>query len=141
MVIRLNKENVDAEIDYMARSLNDGLVRMKLNEAKIERTLFDYVTKDILDSYDKLIAQRKECVEKYINYYKIFLGNDEDIDIVELYKSISYKQEQEIKYWNKEIKPIKEIKKESDSFSDAEYEKEIRSFFADRTRFSGAESK
>lgn len=137
----LNKESVDAEIDYMAKSLNDGLVKMKLNEAKIERTLLDYVTKDIVDSYDKLIAQRKECVDKFINYYKIFLGNDEDIDIVEIYKSISYKQEQEIKYWNKEIKPIKDMKKESDNFSDAEYEKEIRSFIADNSRFGGAESK
>ena len=139
MVITLNKESVDAEIDYMAKSLNDGLIRMKLNEAKIERTLLDYVTKDIVDSYDKLIAQRKECVDKFINYYKIFLGNDADVDIVEIYKSISYKQEQEIKYWNKEIKPIKDIKKESDNFSDADYEQELRSVFANISSFGSGD--
>ena len=118
MVITLNKESVDAEIDYMAKSLNDGLIRMKLNEARIERTLLDYVTKDIVDSYDKLIAQRKECSDKLINYYKIFLGNDADVDVVEIYKVIAKRQEQEIKYWNNEIKLIKDIKKDSDGFSD-----------------------
>ena len=49
-------------------------------------------------------------------------------EIVDIYKQISYKLNQEIDYWNLEIKPMKDLKKASDEFTDDEYEQELRDF-------------
>ena len=126
---------LDMDIKKIAKSFDDDLVAFKLKEFKLEKKLINYVTKDIVDSYNKLFAQRKECVEKFIEYYKIFLSDKEDIDILQIYKDITYKQDKEIEYWNLEIKQIKNIKSESDKFTDADYEKELRSELEKNTPF------
>lgn len=130
-----NEFALDMDIKRIAKSFDDDLVEMKLKEAKIERTLLNYVTKDIVDSYNKLFAQRKECVEKFIEYYKIFFSDNEDMDILQIYKDITYKQDKEIEYWNLEIEQIKNIKSQSDKFTDADYEKELRSELEKNTPF------
>ena len=43
--------------------------------------------------------------------------------------------DKEIEYWNLEIKQIKNIKSESDKFTDADYEKELRSELEKNTPF------
>ena len=126
---------LDMDIKKIAKSFDDDLVAFKLKEFKLEKKLINYVTKDIVDSYNKLFAQRKECVEKFMEYYKIFLSDKEDIDILQIYKDITYKQDKEIEYWNLEIKQIKDIKNKSDKFTDADYEKELRSELEKNTPF------
>lgn len=133
----MDKEFIfDMDIKRIAKSFDDDLVEFKLKEFKLEKKLINYITKDIVDSYNKLFAQRKECVEKFMEYYKIFFSDNEDMDILQIYKDITYKQDKEIEYWNLEIKQIKDIKSKSDKFTDADYEKELRSELEKNTPFA-----
>ena len=47
----MDKEFVDAEIKRVTRNLDNNLVAMKMQEMKLEKKLFDYVSSDIIDSY------------------------------------------------------------------------------------------
>ncbi|MBR2651739.1 hypothetical protein IKD48_03030, partial [bacterium] len=119
----------------------NNLVAMKMQEMKLEKKLFDYVSSDIIDSYEKLIQQRKECIDKYSKFYTLFLSDVEEIDIIENYKLMMKKQNNEIATWNKELNAIKEMKLAFDELDDADYEKEIRTYLEDRTPFVYGDAK
>ena len=88
-----------------------------------------------------MIQQRKECIDKYSKFYTLFLIGVEEIDIIENYKLMMKKQNNEIATWNKELNAIKEMKLAFDELDDADYEKEIRTYLEDRTPFVYGDAK
>ncbi len=131
--MKLDKDFVDAEIKRITKNLDDGIIFAKKREFKLEKNFMDYVVSDIIDSYNKLIAQRKECIDKYSKFYSLFLSDDDDIDILKNYKTMLKLQNKEITQWNHELRAIKEIKKTLDEYDDAEIEQELRSYLEERT--------
>ena len=65
---------------------------------------------DIIDSYDKLIQQRKQCIDKDIKLIS-FVFKDE-IDISKPMKSLIEKQHNDIAEFEKEVAPFKELKEQ-----------------------------
>lgn len=75
------------------------------------RKLLLIIMSDVVDSYDKLIAQRKECIDKYVGIYSLLFQDDKEIDLSKPVKSLMEKQHNDIDAWQKEIAPLIELKK------------------------------
>ena len=58
----------DVSIDTNNK-LMDEIKKLVLKYGDAVEEFGEYIAEDILDSYEKLIQQRKECVDKYIKFY------------------------------------------------------------------------
>ena len=112
-----------------AQMIVDKLVDMKMQETKVEKELFEFLSSDIIDSYNQLIQLRKNCIEKYSKFYSLFFDNYDEIDVFENYKLMLEKQNNEINEWNKELNAMKELVKIFNEFDDKEFEQELRDEF------------
>lgn len=85
----------------------DTLDRIMDKHADDLQQLMEYVFEDLIDSYDKLIAQRKECVDKYIKFISFALQDERDIN--KPIQALMEKQHNDVDKFEKEIAPIKEF--------------------------------
>lgn len=107
----------------------DALVNMKLKEMKIEQKFAEYIASDIIDSYNKLMEQRKETIDKFMKFFNIFVDAREDVKIDELYNHFFDSKDVEFDIWKSEMKYFVELKKECENCNDKELEKDIRDIF------------
>ena len=87
-----------------------------------------YVASDVIDSYAKLELQRKECIDKYINFYAILFQDGNECDISKPIKSLMEKQQEDIAKWQNEVAPLIELKKIDDETSDEKANEVLESF-------------
>ena len=76
-----------------------------------------YIMEDVIDSYSKLMQQRKECVDKYLKFYSLS-KIEKDIDVSKPIKSLLEKQQEDIERWQQEIAPLLELTKMNENTSD-----------------------
>lgn len=107
----------------------DAVVNMKLKEMKIEQNFAEYIASDIIDSYNKLMEQRKETIDKFMKFFNIFTDAREDVKIDELYKHFFDIKDVEFNIWKSEMNYFVELKKECENCSDEDMEKNIRELF------------
>lgn len=86
----------------------DGLDRLMNKHADDLKQLMDYILKDLIDSYDKLIAQRSECIDKYIKFLTFALQDERDIN--KPIQSLMDLKHNDIVGFQDEVAPIKEFK-------------------------------
>ena len=111
------------------KEMQDGLVDLKLKEWKIEQQFVEYFASDIIDSYKKLMKQRKECIDKFTKFFATF-GNDiGDVNIDELYKTIYNSKEVEFDVWKSEMQFFIDVKKDCENCTDEDLENDIRNVF------------
>ena len=94
-----NKEIVD--------EFADSLYRIGEQHSKDLKQLLDIILSDFYSSYDKLIEQRKECIDLYIKIISFLLQDERDIG--KPIKSLMEKQHDDVAKFEKEIIPIKEF--------------------------------
>ena len=70
----------------------------------------NFVASDIVDSYNKMIELRKECIDKYINFYSMIFKDEKNVDLSQPIKSLLLKQQEDVARWEKEIAPLLELK-------------------------------
>ena len=68
-----------------------------------------YVASDVIDSYNKLMELRKECIDKYINFYTLMFKDEKEMDISKPMKSLLEKKHNDIDAWQKEIAPLHDV--------------------------------
>lgn len=85
----------------------DGMQRISEQHSKDLKQLLDIVFSDFFNSYDKLIEQRKECIDLYIKIISFLLQDERDIS--KPIKSLMEKQHGDVAKFEKEIIPIKEF--------------------------------
>lgn len=78
----------------------------------------NYIASDIVDSYNKMIELRKECIDKYINFYSMIFQDEKNVDISKPIKSLLLKQQEDVEKWQKEIAPLLELKNIDENISD-----------------------
>jgi len=133
MVVVVNKSefNIDDELEKIREQTFD-VANASLNTHKkmidsfngmvdeytgVLQEYIQYVASDIIDSYSKLEIQRKECIDKYINFYEIVFKDGNEVDIIKPMKSLMEKQQEDIARWQSEVAPLLELKKFSDETS------------------------
>lgn len=125
------KDDFEKELQELSKqhrtNMHDGLVSLKMQQFKVEKKFIDYVISDIIDSYNKLMEQRKECIEKHTNFFKLFDNVGKDIGIV--YKYLYETKEVEFDVWKKEVKFFVDIQKENAESTEKEMEEYVRSIF------------
>lgn len=57
----------------------DGMEKIMDKHADDLQTLFNYVIEDMIDSYNVLIHQREQIIDKYIKFVSIILQDEKDI--------------------------------------------------------------
>lgn len=100
----------DVSIDTNNK-LMDEIKKLVLKYGDAVEEFGEYIAEDILDSYEKLIQQRKECVDKYIKFYSLILQDGGEFDISKPIKSLMEKQQADIDAWEQEIIPLLELRK------------------------------
>ena len=100
----------DVSIDTNNR-LMDEIKKLVLKYGDAVEEFGEYIAEDILDSYEKLIQQRKECVDKYIKFYSLILQDGGEFDISKPIKSLMEKQQANIDAWEQEMIPLLELRK------------------------------
>ena len=111
------------------KDMQDGLVGLKIKEMKMEQKFIEYFASDIIDSYNKLMQQRNECINKYTKFFATF-GNDAgDVSIDEIYKHLFHTKEVEFDIWKSEMEYFVELKKDCENVNDEDLEKDIRAVF------------
>lgn len=88
----------------------------------------NFVASDIVDSYNKMIELRKECIDKYINFYSMMFKDEKDVDLSKPIKSLLLKQQEDVEKWQKEIAPLLELKNIDDNTSDEKANEILESF-------------
>lgn len=100
----------DVSIDTNNK-LMDEIKKLVLKYGDAVEEFGEYIAEDILDSYEKLIQQRKECVDKYIKFYSLILQDGGEFDISKPIKSLMEKQQADIDAWEQEMIPLLELRK------------------------------
>lgn len=100
----------DVSIDTNNK-LMDEIKKLVLKYGDAVEEFGEYIAEDILDSYEKLIQQRKECVDKYIKFYSLILQDGGEFDISKPIKSLMEKQQANIDAWEQEMIPLLELRK------------------------------
>lgn len=100
----------DVSIDTNNK-LMDEIKKLVLKYGDSVEEFGEYIAEDILDSYEKLIQQRKECVDKYIKFYSLILQDGGEFDISKPIKSLMEKQQADIDAWEQEMIPLLELRK------------------------------
>lgn len=85
----------------------DGMEKIGEQHSKDLKQLLDIILSDFYNSYDKLIEQRKECIDLYIKIISFLLQDERDIG--KPIKSLMEKQHDDVAKFEKEIIPIKEF--------------------------------
>lgn len=88
----------------------------------------NFVASDIVDSYNKMIELRKECIDKYINFYSMLFKDEKNVDLSQPIKSLLLKQQEDIEKWQKEIAPLLELKNIDENTSDEKANEILESF-------------
>lgn len=71
--------------------------------------LFDFILEDMFESYDALIQQREQIIDKYVKLIGIILQDEKDIS--KPIQSMVEKKHHDIAELQKEIVPLKEFKR------------------------------
>ena len=100
----------DVSIDTNNK-LMDEIKKLVLKYGDAVEEFGEYIAEDILYSYEKLIHQRKECVDKYIKFYSLILQDGGEFDISKPIKSLMEKQQADIDAWEQEMIPLLELRK------------------------------
>ena len=88
----------------------------------------NFVASDIIDSYNKMIELRKECIEKYLNFYSLLFKDERNVDISKPIQSLLLKQQEDIGKWQNEIAPLLELKNINENTSDEKANEVLESF-------------
>lgn len=112
-----SKDIANASLSTQEKLL-DSLSGMMDKHSDLIREYVYYVASDVIDSYAKLEMQRKECIDKYIEFYAIMFKDDKNFDISKPMKSLMEKQQEDIAKWKNEVAPLIEFKKVDDKTSD-----------------------
>lgn len=110
------------------KQMMDSLVGMMEKYSDTIQEYIYYVASDVIDSYAKLELQRKECVDKYINFYAIMFQDEKEFDISKPIKSLMEKQQEDIAKYQSEVAPLIELKKIDDNTSDEKANEVLESF-------------
>ncbi len=86
----------------------DGLDALMDKHADDLQQLMEYILEDMIDSYDALIQQRQQTIDKYIKLISIILRDKRDIN--KPIQSMMDKKHNDVAELQKEIAPIKEFK-------------------------------
>lgn len=78
----------------------------------------NFVSSDVVDTYNKMIELRKESIDKYINFYSLLFQDEKNVDISKPIKSLLLKQQEDIERWQNEIAPLLELKNINENTSD-----------------------
>lgn len=130
-VVETNKELI-MELDKskqetidMAQSSIDSHMKLietmnnlLLEHGDVIRDYTHYVASDVLDTYDKLVMLRTECIEKYINFFALVFQDNKEFDVSIPTKSLTEKKYADLIAWQDEIKPLKELLKVDENTSD-----------------------
>lgn len=112
--LEIVKDQVNMENDILV-DLNDQFVQslkdIVMKYGNVVEDFGEYIASDILDSYEKLIQQRKECIDKYIKFYSLILQDGGEFDISNPIKSLMEKQQSNIDEWQQEMIPLIELRK------------------------------
>lgn len=100
MVVFMENEDI---VDEFAK----GLYEIGEQHSKDLKTLLDYILSDMFNSYDKLIAQRNECIDKYIKIISFMLQDETNIG--KPIQALMEKKHNDVDLWQKEIAPIHEL--------------------------------
>lgn len=112
--IEMAKDQVNQMTDVSIDTNNklmDEIKKLVLKYGDAVEEFGEYIAEDILDSYEKLIQQRKECVDKYIKFYSLILQDGGEFDISKPIKSLMEKQQADIDAWEQEMIPLLELRK------------------------------
>ena len=100
----------DVSIDSNNKLMNE-IEKLVLKYGNAVEEFGDYIATDVLDSYEKLIQQRKECIDKYIKFYSVILQDGNEFDISKPIQSLMEKQQKNIDAWQQEMIPLIELMK------------------------------
>jgi len=100
MVMQMDNEDL--------KQFVDGLDKLMDKHADDLQELMDYVLKDLIDSYDALIQQREQIINKYIKFITFIMQDERDIN--KPIQSLMDKKHNDISELQKEVAPIKEFK-------------------------------
>jgi len=103
----------------------DGLNGIMDTHANDLQQLMDYVLEDLIDSYDALIQQREQIIDKYIKFITFALQDERDIN--KPIQALMDRKHNDVAELEQEVAPIREFKDLlfNDNTSDNELEKAI----------------
>lgn len=67
-----------------------------------------YLIQDLINSYDKLILQRNECIAKYLKVLEL-MKDDDEVNIIKPMQSLIEKKHNDVAEWEQEIAPLVEL--------------------------------
>lgn len=102
-------KNLSSQLTKTTVDMFNSLDRIVEKDNAYIRRLLLVIISDVIDSYDKLIAQRKECVDKYLEFQSLMFQDDNEFDLSKPTKSLMEKQHNDIDAWQHEIAPLKEL--------------------------------
>lgn len=91
-------------------TINEFMDSMRMigeQHSKDLKQLLDIIFSDFYNSYDKLIEQRKECIDLYIKMISFLLQDERDIS--KPIQSLMEKKHDDVDKFEKEMIPIKEF--------------------------------
>ena len=103
------KQSYLMEISAIDKEILNATIHMPKKYNSVE--FAEYIMSDVLDSYDKLIQQRKECVDKYIRFCSIILQDGDAKDVKNIAHTLKVMEQTNIDEWEQEMKPLLEYRK------------------------------
>ena len=111
-------------IDTIESSINshkkllDLLEKVMDDQSEILREYTHYMASDIIETYNKLMMLRTECIEKYINFYATLFQDHKEFDVSIPTKSLTNKKYTDLIAWQDELRPLKEFMELDENTSD-----------------------
>lgn len=100
-------DELNKGIDDMAKQNLQALYDLCEKHSNDLQQLFDYMLDDMFKTYDNLITQRNECIDKYIKLISIVLQDEKDIS--KPIQSLIEKKHEDAKKFENEIAPMKKF--------------------------------
>ena len=86
----------------------DGLDKLMDKHANDLQELMDYILEDLIDSYDALIQQREQAINKYIKFITFIMQDERDIN--KPIQALMDKKHLDVAELEQEVAPIKTFK-------------------------------
>ena len=122
-------DEINRNVDDLVKHHVDILDELSEIHSKDLQQLFNYIIDDMVKTYDDLIAQRNDCIDKYIKVISIILQDEKDIS--KPIQSMVEKKHANADELRKEIAPLiefKELTLGEDEPTDDDIEKIIAKF-------------